>query len=56
MNILGKGVNQKLFCKDKFWSGAYYFDRKCDYARKQDSNEKNRRLSDFFEDSTMALA
>lgn len=63
MNILGKGVNQKLFCKGRFWSGAYYFDsvgedfnRKCDYARKQDSNEKNRRLSDFFKDSTMALA
>ena len=63
MNILGKGVNQKLFCKGKFWSGAYYFDsvgedfnRKCEYARKQDSNEKNRRLYDFFDDSTMALA
>ncbi|MFH1324914.1 MAG: transposase [Nanoarchaeota archaeon] len=63
MNILGKGVNQKLFCKGVFWSGAYYFDsvgedfdRKCDYARKQDSNEKNRRLSDYFVDSTMALA
>ena len=63
MNILGKGTNQKLFCKSKFWSGAYYFDsvgedfnRKCDYARKQDSDEKNKRLSDYFGDSTMALA
>ena len=64
MNILGKGTNQKLFCKSKFWSGAYYFDsigedfdRKCDYARKQETNEKNKRLTDFLSfNSTMALA
>ncbi len=25
-NILGKGINQKLFTKGHFWSGGYYFE------------------------------